>query len=155
MTLLTAAGLHDFHAGSNGMGGYHTARRSLTNLSELGAEKSPESANRFRAPPESLEAQLSQKLQACCMQTLKRGNFNGLDGLSIGITAKCQCRGKQMLGNLPAARSTKSRACRIRALLKPTMQLYLLSRSSCEHPYAGQDSATCMRIEHGSCAGVC
>lgn len=45
-------------------GGYHAARRSLTNLSELGAEKSPESANRFRVPPESLEAQLSLKLQA-------------------------------------------------------------------------------------------
>ncbi|CAL5222723.1 g5127 [Coccomyxa viridis] len=56
-------GLYEFHAGSNGPGGYHGARRSLTNLSELGAEKSPESANRFRAPPESLEAQLSYKLQ--------------------------------------------------------------------------------------------
>ena len=59
-----AAGLYDVHMGSNGPGGHHAARRSLTNLSELGAEKSPESANRFRAPPESLEAQLSHKLQA-------------------------------------------------------------------------------------------
>ncbi len=64
--LSAAAGPYDFHAGSNGPGGYHGARRSLTNLSELGAEKSPESANRFRAPPESLEAQLSHKLQASC-----------------------------------------------------------------------------------------
>ena len=47
-----------------GPGGFHAARRSLTNLSELGAEKSPESAHRFRPPPESLEAQLSHKLQA-------------------------------------------------------------------------------------------
>ena len=47
-----------------GAGGHHAARRSLTNLSELGAEKSPESAHRFRPPPESLEAQLSHKLQA-------------------------------------------------------------------------------------------
>lgn len=49
---------------SGGMAGAHYAhRRSLTNLSELGAEKSPESASRFRPPPESLEAQLSHKLQ--------------------------------------------------------------------------------------------
>ncbi|BDA41262.1 hypothetical protein COCOBI_02-0420 [Coccomyxa sp. Obi] len=44
-------------------GAHHAHRRSLTNLSELGAEKSPESASRFRPPPESLEAQLSHKLQ--------------------------------------------------------------------------------------------
>ena len=36
----------------------------MTNLSELGAEKSPESASRVRPPPDSLEAQLSHKLQA-------------------------------------------------------------------------------------------
>ena len=49
---------------SGGVAGAHYAhRRSLTNLSELGAEKSPESASRFRPPPESLEAQLSHKLQ--------------------------------------------------------------------------------------------
>ena len=64
--VLLAAGPSDFHAGSSGPGGYHAARRSLTNLSELGAEKSPESASRFRSPPESLEAQLSHKLQASC-----------------------------------------------------------------------------------------
>ncbi|WP_211660355.1 hypothetical protein, partial [Pedobacter nototheniae] len=40
------------------------ARRSITNLSELGAEKSPESAARFRPHHDSLEAQLRHKLQA-------------------------------------------------------------------------------------------
>ncbi len=51
-------------SGSGQLGGAHHAhRRSLTNLSELGAEKSPESASRVRPPPESLEAQLSHKLQ--------------------------------------------------------------------------------------------
>lgn len=39
------------------------ARRSITNLSELGAEKSPESAARFRPHHDSLEAQLRHKLQ--------------------------------------------------------------------------------------------
>ena len=58
----------DHYAGSAGQlaGGAHAARRSVTNLSELGAEKSPESASRFRPPPESLEALLSHKLQARC-----------------------------------------------------------------------------------------
>ena len=70
--VLLAAGPFDFHAGSSGPGGNHTARRSLTNLSELGAEKSPESASRFRSPPESLEAQLSHKLQASCYDSWKR-----------------------------------------------------------------------------------
>ncbi|CAK0783750.1 hypothetical protein CVIRNUC_006949 [Coccomyxa viridis] len=59
----SAGGHVDSHVGSMGAGGHHAARRSLTNLSELGAEKSPESAHRFRPPPESLEAQLSHKLQ--------------------------------------------------------------------------------------------
>ncbi len=63
---LPAAGPLDSQVGSNGPAGYHAARRSLTNLSELGAEKSPESASRFRPPPDSLEAQLSHKLQASC-----------------------------------------------------------------------------------------
>ena len=43
----------------------------MTNLSELGAEKSPESASRFRPPPDSLEAQLSHKLQVRVLSFLR------------------------------------------------------------------------------------
>lgn len=63
---VTCAGLDLYPSGTlpgHLASSHHSHRRSVTNLSELGAEKSPESASRFRPPPESLEAQLSHKLQ--------------------------------------------------------------------------------------------
>ena len=115
-----AAGLYDFHAGSNGPGGYHGARRSLTNLSELGAEKSPESANRFRAPPESLEAQLSHKLQASCSPhfiTILAALLQHEVSVLCERGSPSRVPGCQIVGKSSAlGRMGPSRACRSAAL---------------------------------------
>ena len=154
LNLSTAAGLHDFHVGSNGMGGHPAARRSLTNLSELGAEKSPESANRFRAPPESLEAQLSYKLQASCgirkrqtQHSLHWGHGQVPVSWHSPMLSKQQAVRLSEIPILAVCNLCQGLPCRI----------YLPSHSPCDdsHSVLVKTVPHACALRHGSCAGVC